>query len=74
VAALTAEFTHEPYDGHASTDAVRFNSILNAQRWKPFGAVHHRGESFLRVFEYREVIDDALKLVSEEHVKSVIVD
>ena len=65
---------YEPHDGHASVNPVRVDPLLRRKPGSFRGPIDQRGEAFLRIVKYREVGEHALKLIREEHVKSVIVD
>ena len=54
--------------------AVRIDSFGGRHWGNSLRAIHERRQSLMGIFQYREIGDEPLQLVCEEHVKSVIVD
>jgi hypothetical protein len=74
ITSSATQFTCEPDDRHASADAVRINSIFRRKQWDPSRTVNQHRQPLLRIIDHSQVVDDALKLLIEEHVKTMIVD
>ncbi len=66
-----AELAHQPDDRNAAAHAIRVDTIRSGKGGDALGAIDNHAESFLRIVDQTEIVDELLEFAGERHNGSV---